>query len=72
MATVTDEFREALHQTAMNAAAAFDGAVTRTQAEPVVTATLETFLGSIEIPRAVIEYYVNEYLNVANGDRSNT
>lgn len=70
MATVTDEFREALHQSAVSAATALDGAVTRNEAEPVVAATLESFLGSVEIPRVVLEYYVDEYLTVANASRT--
>lgn len=69
MATVTDRFREALHQSAVSAAAALDVAVTRAEAEPVVAAALETYLGAIEIPRAVLEYYVDEYVAVANAPR---
>ena len=66
MRSSTDEFRQTLHKAASEAALAADAAVTRTEAEPVVSAALASYVGEIEIPRLVLDYFIDEYLTIAN------
>lgn len=70
MRSPTDDFRETLHKAATDAARAADAAVTRNDAEPVVSATLATYIGDIEIPRLVLDYFVDEYLTIANNSHT--
>jgi len=70
MRSPTDEFRQALHKAAADAARAADAAVTRSDAEPVVSAALASYIGDAEIPRLVLDYFIEEYLTIANNDHS--
>ena len=62
----TNGFRQTLHKAAAEAARAADAAVTRSDAEPVVSAALASYIGDIEIPRLVLDYFIDEYLTIAN------
>jgi len=70
MRSSTDEFRLTLHKAAAEAARAADAAVTRGDAEPVVSAALASYIGDIEIPRLVLDYFIDEYLTIANNGHS--
>lgn len=70
MRSPTNEFRQTLHKAAADAARAADAAVTRNDAEPVVSAALTSYIGDIEIPRLVLDYFVDEYLTIANSSQT--
>jgi hypothetical protein len=65
MATVTEHLREEIHSYARNAEFA-EGELMRPEAERIVADALKGYLGDVEVPRIVLDYFVAEYINVAS------